>query len=167
VEHSGSSGGYRTIISRFPSAHTSVAALCNISDANPTALGHQVADIVLGSKLQVPMASNRPSARPDSATVGVTRGPWDASRTAPFVGRYYSPELDATYEITVKGQALTVRRPRGEVDTLQVVDPSAGTFRGGGLTYHFAPNASGASPSFTVDIGRARGMLFNREPSNR
>ena len=44
VEHSGSTGGYRAMLSRFPKQHTSIAALCNVSSAAPTALVHRVAD---------------------------------------------------------------------------------------------------------------------------
>jgi CubicO group peptidase (beta-lactamase class C family) len=164
VEHGGSSGGYRTIISRFPTAHTSVVALCNTSEANTTMLSHRVADLVVPGLTLAP-ASTRP--RSDTNTVGVIRA-IDTSRAAPLAGRYYSEELDATYEIQVSGPVLTVRRPRGEVDTLQVAGSALGktpdprTFRAGGLTYHFAPTAAGSSPSFTVDIGRARGMEFRR-----
>ena len=49
VEHSGSSGGYRTIITRFPSLHTSIAALCNTSDVNTTQISRRVAEAVVGS----------------------------------------------------------------------------------------------------------------------
>ena len=171
VEHSGSSGGYRTIISRFPAAHTSVVALCNTTDANTTQLSHQVADVVLGPRLGVAAGPSRP--RTDTSTVRVVRGPNDPARAyTPLAGRYYSEELDATYEVLVSGPSLTVRRPRGEVDTLAIQElktanaapapPGVLTFRGGGLTYHFTPNAGGVSPSFTVDIGRARGMAFKR-----
>lgn len=163
VEHSGSSGGYRTIISRFPGAHTSVAALCNSSDANPTALSHQVADIVLGSKFTAPAAS-RQSPRSDTTVVGVMRSEWNPAALA---GTYYSPELDATYQVIVHDRTITVRRPRGEIDTLNVVNTATGTFRANGLTYRFAPNAGSTSPSFAVDIGRARGMAFNRVTSGR
>jgi hypothetical protein len=58
-----------------------------------------------------------------------------------------------------------VKRPRGEVDTLQVVGPR--TFRAGALTYRFAANVSGKAPGFAVDIGRARGMEFDRVPASR
>jgi len=164
VEHGGSSGGYRTVITRFPSAHTSVAALCNVSDANPTMLSHKIADIVLAPKFAV--APPPPPSRTDSATVQVTRGSTNPASATPSVsglaGRYYSAELDATYELIANGTTLTARRPRGEVDTLTVTDPQARTFRGGGLTYRFAPNANGMAPSFAVDIGRARGMGFTR-----
>ena len=160
VEHGGSSGGYRTIISRFPTEHTSVVALCNTTDANTTMLSHQVADIILGSKLSAPVQR---AARTDSAAArGTTLAPRDPSALA---GRYYSTELDATYDISATRATLTVRRPRGDVDTLQVVGPQ--TFRAGGLTYRFAPNAAGKAPSFAVDIGRARGMEFDRVPASK
>jgi len=158
VEHSGSSGGYRTIITRFPSAHTSVAALCNVSDANPTMLAHQVADIVLGSTFTTPAAAREPVAAQATRSTGV----WASTDVAAFAGRYYSPELDATYELLANGTTLTVRRPRGEVDTLRVADTTTRTFRADGLTYRFAPNVNGVAPSFAVDIGRARGMEFTR-----
>ena len=34
VEHSGSTGGYRTDITRFPSIHATVATMCNVSTAD-------------------------------------------------------------------------------------------------------------------------------------
>jgi len=155
VEHGGSSGGYRTIISRFPTEHTTVVALCNTTEANTTMLSHQVADILLGSKMSAPAER---AARPDSAA---TRGTTPVARDlGVLTGRYYSTELDATYDVSATGATLTVKRPRGEVDTLQVVGPQ--TFRAGGLTYRFADNRAGKAPSFAIDIGRARGMEFDR-----
>jgi len=155
VEHGGSSGGYRTIISRFPTEHTSVVALCNTTEANTTMLSHQVADIVFGSKLSAPAQR---ATRPDSAAPRGTMPAADDLST--LTGRYYSTELDATCDVSVNGTVLTVKRPRGEVDTLRVVDPR--TFRAGALTYRFSPTVAGKAPSFAVDIGRARGMEFNR-----
>src|SRR5215207_8336044 len=102
VEHGGSSGGYRTIITRFPSAHTSVAALCNVSDANATALSHQVADIVLGPKFTTPAAAREPVAAQATRSTGV----WASTDVAAFAGRYYSPELDATYGLLANGTTL-------------------------------------------------------------
>ena len=47
VSHSGSTAGYRTFLARYPEQHVSLAVLCNVGSANPVALGHQVADIVI------------------------------------------------------------------------------------------------------------------------
>ena len=158
VEHSGSSGGYRTIITRFPAAHTSVVALCNVSDANTTALSHNVADVVLASKFTQPPPA--PRAGPQTAAGSSGSGTVSSADLGALAGRYYSEELDATYEVNVNGQSITVRRPRGEVDTLRVIDSR--TFRGGNLTYRFAIVENGSAPSFAIDVGRARGMGFVR-----
>jgi CubicO group peptidase (beta-lactamase class C family) len=157
VEHSGSSGGYRTIISRFPAQHTSVVALCNSSDVDATMLSHRVADIVLETKFTQPVPAPRTVAA-DGESTGTPST--SGANLRAFTGRFYSQEVDATYELTVDGGTLVVKRPRGEVEKLQMVD--ARTFRGGGLTYRFAPNAGGAVPSFTVDVARVRGLSFVR-----
>jgi CubicO group peptidase (beta-lactamase class C family) len=47
VSHSGSTAGYQTYLARFPEQRVSVAVWCNYTGANPGALAHQVADLVL------------------------------------------------------------------------------------------------------------------------
>ncbi|MEP6763475.1 MAG: serine hydrolase domain-containing protein [Gemmatimonadaceae bacterium] len=47
VGHSGSTAGYRTFLARYPDQHVSVAVWCSNASVNPTALAHQVADVVL------------------------------------------------------------------------------------------------------------------------
>jgi CubicO group peptidase (beta-lactamase class C family) len=48
VSHSGSTGGYRAFLARYPRQRLAVAVLCNAAQANATALAHQVADAYLG-----------------------------------------------------------------------------------------------------------------------
>ena len=96
-----------------------------------------------------------------------------------LAGRYYSWEVDATYDVVVKDTIVTVRRPRGEVESLSFRAPQPRTpadtligfrprrtFVVGDLTYSFAPNEAGNAPSFVVDIGRARGIEFARVPAS-
>jgi CubicO group peptidase (beta-lactamase class C family) len=47
VSHTGSTAGYRAFLARYPEQKLSVALLCNAGNANPGALGHQVADVFL------------------------------------------------------------------------------------------------------------------------
>ncbi len=47
VSHSGSTAGYQAWLGRYPEQGLSVAVLCNVSSANATELGHQVADVFL------------------------------------------------------------------------------------------------------------------------
>jgi CubicO group peptidase (beta-lactamase class C family) len=154
VEHSGSTGGYRTDITRFPEQHTSVVTMCNVSNADAVGLAHRTADVVLGSRFTKPAAAANVRAAGQASMTAVTLT--QAERAA-MTGRFYSPELDATYELRDAGDALVVVRARA-VDTLRAVDRQ--TFRGTGYTLRFAPSASGSA--FTLDAGRIRGIEFSR-----
>jgi len=154
VEHSGSTGGYRTDLMRFPEQHTSVATMCNVSNADAVGLAHHVADVVLGARFTKPaVAANvRVAGQSNMSAVTLT-----STERAAMTGRFYSPELDATYDLRDAGDALVVVRARA-VDTLRAVDRQ--TFRGTGYTLHFA-SVNGA-PTFTLDAGRIRGIEFTR-----
>ena len=48
ITHTGSTAGYRGFIGRYPDQQLSIAILCNVGNANPGALGGQVARVFLG-----------------------------------------------------------------------------------------------------------------------
>ena len=48
VTHTGSTAGYRGFIGRYPDQQLSIGILCNVGNANPGALGGQVARVFLG-----------------------------------------------------------------------------------------------------------------------
>lgn len=48
ITHTGSTAGYRGFIGRYPDQRLSIAILCNVGNANPGALGGQVARAFLG-----------------------------------------------------------------------------------------------------------------------
>jgi CubicO group peptidase (beta-lactamase class C family) len=157
VEHSGSTGGYRTDIARFPSAHTSVATLCNVSNADAVGLAHRVADVVLAGTFTqpVPVAAARAATQQGAASVTLT-----PAEAAAMSGRFFSDELNATYELTHEGTTLVLHRPRAPADTLRATDHQ--TLRGGGLTIRFTQPPTGTAANFTLDNGRARGLEFAR-----
>ena len=155
VDHGGSTGGYRAVITRYPTAHTSFVALCNVSTADPGTMMRRVADIVLASRFTQPaVAAQRqgPGARQASSSALIPVG--ELSKLA---GRYYSEELDAWYDVSATDRALIVKRPRNAPDTLAATDSR--TYRSTAFTFHFASNAA----SFTLDAGRARGIEFVRK----
>lgn len=49
VSHSGSTGGYRTWLGRYPDKGVSVAVMCNAANANPTRLGRETARLWTGA----------------------------------------------------------------------------------------------------------------------
>ena len=48
VSHTGSTGGYRAWLARYPEKGVATAVLCNVGNANPGALGGQIAAALLG-----------------------------------------------------------------------------------------------------------------------
>lgn len=86
VSHTGSTGGYRAALYRFPDQAVSVALLCNVGSANPGALATSVAAVVLGEALEPVRAERAP------ATAMTAEG------LAALAGRYRSPR---THEVLV------------------------------------------------------------------
>jgi hypothetical protein len=65
VAHSGSTGGYRTWLGRYPEQGVSVAVMCNSAEAVPTQLGRQTARLWTGAKAQL-MQSTVESTHPQT-----------------------------------------------------------------------------------------------------
>jgi CubicO group peptidase (beta-lactamase class C family) len=158
VEHSGSTGGYRTDLARFPSAHTSVATMCNVSNADAVGLAHRMADVVLAGKFTDPIATISTRATSQQGSADVDLPPADLTAMS---GRYYSDELNAAYELVRSGSRIVLRRPRAEPDTLHAIGKR--TLRGSGITLHFASSLT-SRVVFTVDNGRVKGVEFIRDP---
>src|SRR4051812_420338 len=93
VSHSGSTAGYRTFLARYPAQHVSLAVLCNVGSANPVALGHRIADLML----------EKPKAAAQSGSPVVTLASAQVERWA---GLYVNTRTDRVYRLAAKGGAL-------------------------------------------------------------
>ena len=93
VSHSGSTAGYRTFLARYPAQHVSVAVLCNLASANPVALGHRVADLLV----------DKPKAAAQSGSPAVTLLQAQLERWA---GIYVNPRTDRVYRLIARAGAL-------------------------------------------------------------
>lgn len=155
VSHTGSTGGYRSALFRYPSQRTSVALLCNVSTANTTTFAHRVAEIVLEPVL-APVVRTA-AAAPASVRSDSLRAITPAQRAA-FSGRWYSDELQVTWEIRDAAQGgLQLHVPRRDVRLLRVVGNE--TLSVGEL------QLVRASPAMlVVNAGRVRGVRFVRVP---
>lgn len=184
VEHSGSLGGYRAHLIRFPDAHTSVAALCNMGSIAPAGLVRHVADSVLGARFTAPAPSRaaagggrggRGGPVPGGSVPGgsvpggsVTGGsvaqgfsPASAADLARYAGRYHSDEIDATFTVSVEGGRLQLQRDRDpEPSLLEPAD--GGAFRFRTMTVQFEGAAGAPASALVVDAGRVRGIRFAR-----
>lgn len=166
VSHGGAFVGFRAEMVRFPEQRFSVAALCNVSSADPTALSFRVADLFLADFLE-----------PEETAVGVggvAAGAVEAAAdevepavltpatAAAFAGRYHSVELDADYLIEADGDRLTLQRGRGDPISLQPTVEGEFTLNGEVLTFEPRDDAGAAASGFTIDAGRVRGIRFER-----
>ena len=162
VEHSGSLGGYRAHITRYPEHHTSFAALCNLA-INPGNLLRQVADVVLASKLKEPRRTSETTtarAAANDSPTSTAAAPVTPSRD--YAGKYVSDEIDATFTIAMNGDALTLQRDTDATPS-PLVAAGPDTFRARGCTIRFE-KAGDRVASLAVDAGRVRGIRFMRTP---
>jgi len=81
VSHGGATGGYRTFLARWPDRKLSMAVLCNVANAGPDNLAHQVADVFIG-------------ARPAAASTGAETAGMGQDDPSSYVGRYRAPETE-------------------------------------------------------------------------
>jgi CubicO group peptidase (beta-lactamase class C family) len=153
VSHTGSTGGYRSALFRYPSQHTSVALLCNVSTANTTTFAHRVAEIVLEPVL-APVVRTA-AAAPTSVRSDSLRAITPAQRAA-FSGQWYSDELQVTWEIRDAAQGgLQLHVPRRDVRLLRAIGDE--TLSVGEL------QLVRESPAvLMVNAGRVRGVRFVR-----
>ncbi len=84
VAHSGSLGGYRANLKRFPEQRFATAILCNVANVNPGALANQVADLYLAEVLE-PEESEAEAASSPGERKEVTV---DQTIYDDYVGRY-------------------------------------------------------------------------------
>lgn len=155
VSHTGSTGGYRSALFRYPSQHTSVALLCNVSTANTTTLAHRVAEIVLGPVLAPAV---RTAVVPTPSTRTDTLRAITPAQRAVFTGQWYSEELDVTWEIRdAAAGGVQLHVPRRDVRLLRALGDE--TLSAGEV------QLVRQSPTvLIVNVGRVRGVRFARVP---
>jgi CubicO group peptidase (beta-lactamase class C family) len=129
VTHTGSTGGYRAALARYPAQNVAVALLCNLGSINPGTTAQRVAALVLGSALAAAPA--------DPVAV-----PVDAAALAALAGAYYSPRTEqATILYVTKAGALA---DSAQGNTLLIpVAPDRFQYRGGERTVTVVPAAAG------------------------
>ncbi|MBL8266496.1 serine hydrolase domain-containing protein, partial [Steroidobacter sp.] len=105
VAHTGSDAGFRAIFAYFPEEDFAIALLSN-SSLSESSYIEPLVEIYLGAK---DGATKKPPPPPRSRAVTATNQAAPTLATLrELEGDYRSSELDATYTLTLKGQALTL-----------------------------------------------------------
>ena len=159
VSHGGSFVGFRAEMIRFPDERVSVACLCNRSDANPSQLARQVADVYLGDRMEVrePRGLRNRQIEPP-ASVELSSAEIDA-----FAGDYYSEELDVVYRFSVAADGGCIVYEFGSRQG-SVRPIGNDTFWRNNRQFRFERAADGTITGFQLDAGRVKNLSFTRVP---
>ena len=114
VGHGGSWRGFRTQLLRFTSEDLSVAVFCNFSSCDPMQRAQEIADIYLTESFTqstVRGGTTQPRRSVESQSYKV-------ENMGDYEGKFYSVELDTTYEVRVSDDALIVDHWRNDSITL-------------------------------------------------
>ncbi len=155
IGHGGSWVGFRADVLRFPSQGTSIVTLCNRADASPSGRAIQVADIVLAEHLAP--VSEEPSLEAEDTRERTE--PSEINDPSPYLGMYYSPELDVNYEFVNTGGSLVVHVGSNAESELQRI--SGDTLAAGSRTFRFSRERGGVT-GFELDAGRVVHLRFRR-----
>jgi hypothetical protein len=123
VSHGGAWVGYRAQLLRFPEQRFSVACLCNLAEADPTALAHGVADVYLEALLK-PVEVAKPA--PKAASVKVS-----ATGLQRLAGAYRERSSFEVFTLEVRQGQLEGKWGRR---TIRLIPTAAGGFRLEGLS---------------------------------
>jgi hypothetical protein len=86
---------------------------------------------------------------------------------APYVGSYYSDELDVRYELVANDSVLALKHRKFNGNALLRPEFVDGFSSSMGATFLFTRDAKKRITGFTISDGRVRGVRFEREAEKR
>jgi CubicO group peptidase (beta-lactamase class C family) len=176
VAHSGSTGGYRTWLGRYPDQGVSIAVLCNSAQANPTRLGRDTARLWTGSKPAPPPVPYAADPAKMQSLTGMYRKlrdntvaqiRWhdgkltmDAAELIPVAnGKFVAPATEREFQFEA-GSRLKVITPTGDIlyERVDRAEPTAAEIAS--LTGGYASRETGTT--VTIAPGEKPGELTYR-----
>jgi CubicO group peptidase (beta-lactamase class C family) len=152
VTHTGSTGGYRAALARYPEQNVAVALLCNLGSINPGVTAQRVAALVLGSALAAAPAD--PPAVPVSAEA-----------LAGLAGTYYSPRTEQAILLYVNRTGALADSSQNAI--LIPVGPGRFQYRGSERVLTVVPARSGEPVKLQITAPNARAVEYVAVPRAR
>ncbi|HLV24707.1 MAG TPA: serine hydrolase domain-containing protein [Gemmatimonadales bacterium] len=151
VAHTGSTGGYRAYLARYPERGVTVVMLCNAGDVSPGNAGGEVARAFLG------LPAGRPALVRASS---VERQNLPPARVEELVGEYYSPDAATRLTLRLENGQLIARRPPVDDFPLTAAGDEEFTSRLGRI--RFIRAADGSVVQLSVQASRVYDLRFDR-----
>ena len=162
IAHSGGDAGYRTYVAYFPDIDAGVITLGNHGSFDPGGTATEVMEAFFGDLLE----PSPPPTQPAASEPEKEEDPWKPTQAdlEAFAGRYYSPELETFYTLSMKGSHIVAYHRRlGEVILMPKVKESE--FSGSEFALQnleFVKSPSGRVQEMRVSNGRVRKLLFRK-----
>lgn len=152
IWHTGSSAGYRAILSYYPELELGFITKSNRADFGRAGIDKQLAEWLLTPFFTEPEpAASTRERRPKPQPLDLT--PTELAR---YTGRYYSPELSTEYQLVVDADRLTATHARNE-DIILMPTETADEFsaRGGVINQAvFERDSDGRIKGMRISNGR-------------
>ncbi len=161
VAHSGSTGGYKTWLGRYPESGVSVAILCNNGGVDPVALGESLAAGALGAGDDADAdADATGAANPPTAATAVVQLPADLT---PYLGLFRNPVTGELLQTAFVNGRLTLTQ-RGTQDLIPVDSRTFKRAEGGDVRFV----VTGDGPSeIILNPGASEARYTAVQPANR
>ena len=147
VSHTGSTGGYRAALQRYPDQNVAVALLCNVGSADPGTLANRVAAVALGPAL-------------GPAPVAPTGIAADSAALAPLAGVYHSERTEQVLVLGVTRGALVDNT--GGSTSLIALGSDRFQYGAGGRTLRVLPAGPGGARRVRVEAPNTRSVEYTR-----
>ena len=149
VTHTGSTGGYRAALYRFPDQNVAVALLCNVGAADPGAIAQRVSAAVLGQALA--------AAPTDPQPVSV-----DSAALAALVGAYRSPRTEESFVVAMRAGGRLVDSTTGQ--TLIPLSATKVQYQGSPGTLTWLPPKPGEPATVRYERANTRPVDYIAQP---
>jgi CubicO group peptidase (beta-lactamase class C family) len=159
--HGGADAGYRTFFMRFPDQHFSISVFSNSASFPVTDLSFQLADLYLEKDFEPePKKSEESQPAPNNTQDQPAFDP-NSVRLADYTGKYYSPELETTYEFVIVNDTLVSHHQRHDDMKLRPTKPDGFNISLlGNLAFY---RDKGKIAGFRASNGRVRNLNFIRQ----
>jgi CubicO group peptidase (beta-lactamase class C family) len=160
VSHGGADAGYRTFLLRFPEQHFSVSVFSNLASFSPGGLSFAIADAYLSDQYKEEPRKEESSAPPEEE-----KEEFDVTKVKfeDYVGRFYSEELQTSYEFEVVNDTLVAHHQRHDDFQLKPEGPdhfSTGAWWMGRI--EFTRDGSKKVDGMKASSGRVRNLKFEK-----
>ncbi|EPR69210.1 Beta-lactamase [Cyclobacterium qasimii M12-11B] len=159
IQHGGADAGYRSYLGRFPDQNFSVMVFSNLAQSNPGNLALQVADLYLEDAFEKESDAATNADDPIESQE-FTPPNYEVSDLKEFVGAYFSPELNTTYEAVLKDGKLTVTHARASDFVISVAKNDLFLFDG--KSFMFERNDKQQITGFRISSGRVKNLWFKK-----